>query len=464
MSRLTDAVYAKSPHLMRELGIGVYAAWLQLLREGRPMRDRLAELEAIDRAPRERIDAWQVAEINRMLAWCRERVPYYRERLSEYGVPDRISSLTELAAFPVLEKGDVRAHMEQLHAEGLRLYPGRTSGTTGSPLQLVYDRKQRVWNRAAEKLVRLRAGLGPRDQVAVFWGRQVVPRHVSQPPFWVRNVPDREVWFSTFHLSRTNAPAYFGALRSLRPAAIETYPSVAYVLAVLARDTNEKFSIPKILTTSETLFPFQRETIQETFGAEVFDYYASAERVTFAVECGRHDGLHLLEGFGYTEPGETRSGFSAGIVSTGLTNGGMPLIRYRLSDATQVLADPCSCGLTSRRLAPIATKCEDLIVTPDGRYVSPSILTHPFKPLRGLVRSQIVQEALDVVVVRLEVAPDFDDAQEAGLLAAFRDRLGDGVRITVRREESIEPEPSGKFRWVISRVRGAHQVGQIGAP
>ncbi len=179
---------------------------------------------------------------------------------------------------------------------------------------------------------------------------------------------------------------------------------------MLARDRNLKLRLSRVLTTSETLYPFQRTLIEEVFGAEVFDYYGAAERVAFAIECGRHDGLHLLEGYGYVEPATDGGGFLA----TGLTNRAMPLVRYRMEDATEVIDVPCGCGLTSRRLSPVTTKAEDVLVTPDGRFVSPSILTHPFKPLVGLVRSQIVQEAIDRVDVYLETGPGWDAAPGAG--------------------------------------------------
>ena len=38
------------------------------------------------------------------------------------------------------------------------------------------------------------------------------------------------------------------------------------------------------------------------------------------------------------------------------------------------------------RLADVATKAEDIVITPDGRYISPSVLTHPFKPFHQLLK------------------------------------------------------------------------------
>jgi phenylacetate-CoA ligase len=325
-----------------------------------------------------------------------------------------------------------------------------------------YDRGQLVWNRAAEKIVRSRAGLERDDRVAVIWGRAIVQRTRRKPPYWMVNDADRELWLSAFHVGTATAPLYFDAIRRYGAVALETYPSLAYVLARLAMQQREKVRLRSVLTSSETLLPFQREVIQEAFEAEVFDYYGAAERVAFAVECRRHDGPHVLEAFGYVEP--TPSGGSQStstLVATGFTNRAMPLIRYDMGDVTQVIDEPCGCGLTSRRLAPVTTKREDLVVTPDGRFVSASILTHPFKPLVGVLRSQVVQERVDELVVRLETGEGYDKGQEIPLLKALTDRMGPGVRIRIVKEPVFDTGV-GKFRWVISKVKGVHQLYEAG--
>ena len=457
-------LYDISPNPVKALGFNAYAAYLRWLREGPKLAEKISILQRLDRAPREEVTAYQLARLNELISWSQSNVPYYRDVLAN--TPARngsLKSLAELEQIPGLSKADVHVRGHDLHAERLKLYHGHTSGTTGSPLQLVYDREQLEWNRAAERIVRWRAGLERDERVAVAHGRQVVPLRKKNAPYWKANLIDGELWLSTFHLSPHTAASYFEALRSFRAVALDTYPTVAYVLAHLARSRNEKIKLKRVITSSETLFPFQRDLIQEVFGAEVFDFYALAERVAFAAECSRHEGLHLLEGYGYVEPSpnglEERSG---GFIATGLTNRGMPLLRYEVSDVTTVLTEPCGCGLTSRRLAPVATKFEDILVTPDGRYVSASILTHPFKPLRGIIRSQIIQESLSRVTVRLEVAPGFDSGQEEQLCESLRDRLGEDMDLSIERWEELPVEPSGKFRWVISRVQGVHQVGQLG--
>ena len=456
MSAVTDRIYEAAPPALKRVLMDVYAAYLHYVREGAPMDAAIDDLERIDRQDRREVESLQLERLNELLAWSDARVPYYRGRLLVGSGPQgRLASLAELDRLPILTKHDVRANAHAMTAPGVKKHYGHTSGTTGTPVQLWYDRGQRIWNRAAEKVVRRRAGIAPDERVAMIWGRAIVPRTAKRPPFWMINDTDREIWLSAFHVGRGTARLYFDAIRAYKAVALETYPSLAYILARLALDSGERLRLKRVLTSSETLYPFQRETIQEAFGAEVFDFYGAAERVTFGIECRRHEGLHLLEAFGVVEP--STGGPNDGFLATGLTNRSMPLIRYHVTDVTQVIDTPCGCGLTSRRLAPIATKREDLVVTPDGRFVSPSVLTHPFKPLKGLVRSQIVQERIDALTVKLETGPGWIPEQLVDLRRALEDRMGAGVTIDIV-EAPVQSERSGKFRWVISHVKGEHQV------
>jgi phenylacetate-CoA ligase len=213
-----------------------------------------------------------------------------------------------------------------------------------------------------------------------------------------------------------------------------------------------------VLTSSETLHLMQREAIEKAFECRIFDFYGLAERVAFAGECQSHEGLHLAEEFAYVEivsaegkvvPDGTR-GF---LVGTSLHNSAMPMIRYRTSDVTAIVTDPCPCGRTLRRIEPIRTKAEDVVLTPDGRMISPSVLTHPFKPLESVTKSQIIQEERDRIRVRVVSTPAaLPDSERSQLIAALGARLGDDVRIEIEEVDEIPPEPSGKFRWVVSRV------------
>jgi len=112
----------------------------------------------------------------------------------------------------------------------------------------------------------------------------------------------------------------------------------------------------------------------------------------------------------------------------------------------------CSCGRPLPRMDDVTTKAEDVLTLPDGRLISPSVLTHPFKPLDSIEGSQIVQVAPDRVIVRLVAGPGYTDALTQHLLGELRARLGDGVHVEVEKVDKLEMSANGKFKWVISKV------------
>jgi phenylacetate-CoA ligase len=293
--------------------------------------------------------------------------------------------------------------------------------------------------------------------VAVLRGNVIVPLTTKSPPFWRHNYFHNHLLLSNFHLSPVNLPSYFGALRAFRPVVLDGYPSSVYVLAKALLGAGQTLPIKAVLTSSETLYDFQREVIEKAFQCRVFDYFGAAERVIFSVECERHEGHHLCEEYGVTEVVD-QDGIPVGpdtegtLVGTTLHNFGFPLIRYRTNDRCARKSAACSCGRGLPLMEDVTTKAEDLIRLRDGRFMSPSALTHPFKPLDSIEASQLVQPDLDRLVVRIIRRDGFSDADRSHLVTELKARLGQDMRIEIEFVASLPRTASGKFKWVISEV------------
>lgn len=100
----------------------------------------------------------------------------------------------------------------------------------------------------------------------------------------------------------------------------------------------------------------------------------------------------------------------------------------------------------------VTTKAEDVLTLKDGRLISPSVLTHPFKPLDCIEGSQIVQTDPQTVVVRLIPGPAYTEAHTRHLMTELTARLGADVKVDVQMVDRLEQKPNGKFKWVISHV------------
>ncbi|MEM2914925.1 MAG: hypothetical protein QXH91_05965, partial [Candidatus Bathyarchaeia archaeon] len=211
-------------------------------------------------------------------------------------MPSDIRSLADLPKMPLLTKEDVKKNIDMMISIKYKkrdLIHGHTSGTTGSPLDVFYDKHMVLMNNAVDWRQKAWAGLRLGERYAVILGRIVVPIYQRRPPFWRMNYIHNQLWLSAFHMSDENMVYYVEKLEKFAPKVIEGYPSTLYILASYLNRKGKTLPLKAVLTSSETLFSYQKEEIERAFQCRIFDFYGLAERVVFATECSAHDGKHL---------------------------------------------------------------------------------------------------------------------------------------------------------------------------
>jgi phenylacetate-CoA ligase len=450
-----------SPSIIQTALLNAYAARIHLERFGHKFEKICTELQGNEFLNYGDLLEYQNIRLRPLIKHAYETVPYYRKIMTERRLkPDDISTVDDLQKLPILTREDVRNHQRDLISKTTnrrKLVPGHTSGTTGSPLEFYWDQNMCLYNNAVDWRQKNWAGLIYGEPYAVLLGRTIVPRETNHPPFWRMNYLHKQLWLSSFHMSDDNLFHYVKKLEAYQPKALEGYPSTVYILAKYLESKGQTLPLKSVLTSSETLLPIQRETIERSFECKVFDFYGMAERVIFATECEKHEGHHLNVDYGITEvlndAGEAvETGNPGWLVGTSLHNYAMPFIRYKTSDVSGVRKHACSCGRQFPLMDEVTTKAEDIVVTRDGRYISPSVLTHPFKPLHTIKMSQIIQEDLDSLCIKIVRGDDYSDKDTETLLSAFKDRVGPSMKVRVEFVDSLERTSGGKFKWVISKV------------
>ncbi len=461
MNILKENIYNISPPFLQNLWVSLYGLRLYFREYGKPFRILLDEFEKIQWYSPDDLREYQNGKLAILIKHCYENVPYYRNIMDGIKVkPTDILTVEDLHKLPLLTRDDIKKNFSLLTARNFKraeLTIGHTSGTTGSPLEFYYDRRICLVKNVADWRQKRWGGINPGDKLALFLGRVVVPITAKRPPFWRSNLILNHKFFSSFHLSQENIDKYINELERFRPAALEGYPSTAYIIARFLLSRNKTLPLKAVFTSSETLFPQQRETIEEAFECKLFDFYGLAERTVFATECSAHEGHHLNMDFGITEilnkdNQPVKIGEMGRIVATGLHNFGMPLIRYKTGDVTALKKKGCSCGRAFPLMEDITTKAEDIITTADGRLISSSILTHPFKPMHNVAESQIIQEDLENIRIKIVKLPEYSDEDSQYLIKELKKRLGVDMNIHLEFVDSIPRTKAGKFRWVISNV------------
>jgi phenylacetate-CoA ligase len=132
----------------------------------------------------------------------------------------------------------------------------------------------------------------------------------------------------------------------------------------------------------------------------------------------------------------------------------MPFIRYVIGDIGIAGGKPCSCGRTLPVMRVVEGRHADCLTLPDGRVVSPYVVTCAIERVRGVAQYQVVQDAPAELEVRLAGGPG------AAVRQAVRDALaaalGPGLSVRVTPCDALRPEPGGKYRVVMSRVGAPH--------
>jgi phenylacetate-CoA ligase len=114
---------------------------------------------------------------------------------------------------------------------------------------------------------------------------------------------------------------------------------------------------------------------------------------------------------------------------------------------------PCSCGRGLPLLERIEGRVADYVVTPRGELISGISLTENFAVLvPGIAQLQIVQEEVDRFVFRIVKAPDFGPPSLDKIRGLVVERFGPEVRYECQFVDRIRQEPSGKYRFCISKV------------
>jgi phenylacetate-CoA ligase len=384
-------------------------------------------------------------ELAAFLRWVRETSDFYA-----------VPSSLDLREMPVLCKAEVRTDYGRI-ATGQPFRVVRSSGTTGQPLAVPYSRDAYQREYAFWWYHRSFGGVRQGDRIATFAGHKVAAVERTEPPFWVRNLAENQLLFSSYHLAQRNLPHYVRELNRFRPDFIHGYPSSIYLVARQILDSGARLDFqPKMIATaSETTLDFQRQAIEAAFGCKLYVWYGNTEFCGHITECSRgrlhvqpyHSRVRLLRPDGR----EAGPGEEGTIVATCFANRAFPLINYDTGDTVRVSADQgCGCGKGGLTVDFIIGRVEDYIVTPNGRFVGR--LDHLFKDARHVRNAQLEQRHRDELIIRVEREAGYDAAEERVIFAEARSRLGEAMAIRFDYVPEIGKDRNGKFRFIIQNL------------
>ena len=425
------------------------------------------DLSALDYVQKDYLRGLQLERLRKMVQHAYDHVELFNSRMKERNlVPADVKSLGDIAKLPFMVKADLRdTYPFGLFAvpmsEVVRLHA--SSGTTGKPIVVGYTRSDlEVWMEVVKRAF-ASCGLTRDDVIQVSYGYGLftggLGAHYGAEALGATVVPT----------SGGNTQRQILLMRDFGTTAVCCTPSYfnfmieqALAQGIDMRDLPIKAGIFGAEPWTEEM----RKRIEAASGIKAYDIYGLSEIIGpgVAIECGCQQGMHVFEDHFYPEiinpeTGEVLpDGETGELVLTTLSKYAMPMIRYRTRDITKIIAEPCECGRTIRRIARISSRSDDMFII-RGVNVFPSQIETAILSVDGTMPHYNIilytENGLDNIEVDVEINEElFSDkvrsmeALQHRLTSAIEGLIGLRVRVKLVAPNTIQ-RSEGKARRVI---------------
>ena len=410
---------------------------------------------------KEELERLQNKRLQSTIKHAYDFVPYYHNVFRSLNLkPEDIKTKEDLKQLPIIDKEEVRKNWNDLVSRKFHWWQkekASTGGSTGAALQIIWSKKSILQEHCFAARLKSWAGVKSTDKCAHFGSAtMLIPDNQKKLPFWRFCIPERQIYFSPYHLSEKNLPAYIKKLQRFSPQCIDGHPSKIYIIARYMEKEGLNGINPKaIFSSSEMLLPYQRKKIEEVFDCKVFDTYGNTEHISKISQC-ENGNNHIISEYGIIEfvrdEEEVAPGEVGEMVCTGFTNYAMPLIRYRMEDLAVPTDERCGCNRGLPLVKSIQGRTRDIIVTKDGRYLTTGAIIEGVGDIKSIKEWQVIQKSKEYYIINITVDQRYySEGDLSRLRGMIRKRVGEGkIEINIV-DKIIKPE--NKFRAVISEVK-----------
>ena len=336
-----------------------------------------------------------------------------------------------------------------------------SGGTTGEPVKFRHSGKFFETDQGAKLLFDEWSGRKIGDYQIRLWGseRDIVSGKkdwMNKIYRWMRN----EVFLNTFVMSEDVIKKYINVINETKPKMILAYvQSIMEIVKYANLNHIEMYSPRGIMTSAGTLDEQMLEEIQKVFKCPVLNRYGSREMGDMACSCNKNEGLHINTFVSYIEvlDGNYEScnlDEEGQLIVSLLSDYSMPIIRYAIGDRGALSSKTCTCGRGLPMLKCVTGRIIDFFKTMDGRIVYGDYFTHLFYPCTNVKQFQVIQDAIDHILVKLVF---FDkDVDNKGFYFEkeneIKKAMGEGTKVDFKIVDDIPVSKSGKRIYTICQI------------
>ncbi len=413
----------------------------------------------------------QDARLRHLVSRVYETVAPYRAKMQAVGVtPADIRGVEDLPKLPFTTKDDLRDNYpfglfaKPAH-EIVRLHA--SSGTTGRSTVVGYTHADiQLWAEVVARCL-VGAGVSAHDMIHVAYGYGLftggLGLHYGAELVGATVVP----------ISGGNTNRQIQLMRDFGATVLACTPSYALHLADALRQAGvdkKQLKLRVGIFGAEPWTEAMRQKIESELGIIAIDIYGLSEIVGpgVACECVERQGLHIQDDHFLPELIDPTTGLGSAsegrgeLVFTTLTKEGLPLIRYRTRDLTELDSTPCRCGRTSTRMRKCLARSDDMLII-RGVNLFPSQIEAAMLEISGLSPHYqlIVEREHNLDKLTLEVEVDEQvlsdsisklEAFTARVRRSLESAIGLGIEVRLVEPRSIA-RSEGKAKRVVDRRR-----------
>ncbi|HXN96151.1 MAG TPA: AMP-binding protein [Candidatus Acidoferrales bacterium] len=365
--------------------------------------------QAIETAPRERLQTLQFQKLQKLLREISGRNRFYIKKWKDAGiVTPEIQSFSDFQKLPLTCKSELARAQEEAPPFGTNATYSvdaytrvhQTSGTTGTPLRVVDTPESWEWWGECWAHVLKAAG--------VTWADRVFLAFSFGPfiGFWATVEGTRKIGAMVIPGGGWDSIQRLHMMRDLGATVVCCTPTYALRLAEVARAEHFDMRAMQVRTLIHAGEPGAnvartKSRIQKEWSAKCFDHAGASEVGAHSFECEvQPGGIHLLESEFIAEvldpqtAKEVPSGEIGELVITNLGRAGFPAIRYRTGDLVRLNLAPCACGRTFARFDGGLLGRSDDMVTIRGVNVYPTAIENVIRQFASVDEFQVTVTTL----------------------------------------------------------------------
>ena len=397
----------------------------------------------------------------KLLAHARQNTDFYRTRF-DFDLTSTDAIENAWSSIPILTRAEAVANRERLFSRTVPpevgpTQEGLTSGSTGYPFpyrrsnitllaaQALNERMYRWWNVDGGK---------PFARIAFDRSKRAAPPDGTTLSGWHSAHPDAPQYVLS---TAADIKTQLQWLADRKPAYLASYSNLLKEIARVSGSSGPKLKFELLFSFGTVVDEEARSLCREALGAEIADTYGADEVGHFASQCPHCNEYHISAEATRVEVlradgSPAAAGEIGRVIVTSLYNYAQPMIRYEPGDLAEVGSEGARCRRGLRSLRRILGRYRNVFRFRDGTIRSPSPERFGIRDMIPMRQSQVIQHDFD----RIEILFVSDGRDQPIDLPALTERirsvLGHPVDVTVRRVESIDRSPSGKYEDCISLV------------